>query len=55
MHHEAMVKLAAKSSKADIAVQLYTQCEVVQRFHRKLLLAKWIVDLINVICSSSEN
>ena len=38
MHKEAVQKLAAKSSGADIATQLRIQCKADQRFHREMLI-----------------
>ena len=38
MHKEAVQKLAAKSSGADVATQLRMQCKADQRFHREMLI-----------------
>ena len=38
MHKEAVERLAAKSSSADIVTQLRIQCEAAQRFHREMLM-----------------
>ena len=38
MHKEAVDRLAAKSSRADVVTQLRIQCEADQRFHREMLM-----------------
>ena len=38
MHKEAVERLAAKSSSADVVTQLRIQCEADQRFHREMLM-----------------
>ena len=38
MHKEAVAKLAAKSSSANIALQLHTQSKAEQEFHGKMLM-----------------
>ena len=38
MHKEAVERLAAKSSSADVVTQLRIQCEVDQPFHREMLM-----------------
>ena len=39
MHKEAVAKLAAKSSSANIALQLHTQSKAEQEFHGNMLLS----------------
>ena len=38
MHKEAVEKLAAKSSRADVVTQLRIRCEADQKFHREMLM-----------------
>lgn len=38
MHKEAVSKLAAKSSRVSIALQLHTQSKAEQEFHRQMLM-----------------
>ena len=38
MHKEAVEKLAAKSSRADVVMQLRIRCEADQKFHREMLM-----------------
>ena len=38
MHREAVEKLAAKSSRANVVTQLHLRCEADQKFHREMLM-----------------